>query len=213
MRRREWLERARLYLICEAYPGGREPEELLRPALRGGVDVVQLRDKSASQSEIVRAARTFRRLCDAYDALFVINDRPELSIACGADGVHLGQQDASIEQVRGLVGPDHLIGLSTHSPEQVDAVDGADYFAVGPVYATPTKPTYEPVGTELVRYAASHARLPFFAIGGIDSGNVAEIAAAGAGRVAVVRAIRDADDPEAAAHSLRAGLGAFAEVG
>ena len=105
-----------------------------------------------------------------------------------------------------MIGEDALIGLSTHSTDQVDAAVGVDYFCVGPVYATPTKPDYEPVGLELVRYAAGHATVPFFAIGGIDPGNVGEVVRAGAERVAVVRAIRDAGDPGAAARALRQGI-------
>jgi thiamine-phosphate pyrophosphorylase len=202
-RRRAWLGDARLYLVVEARPGGRDPEELLRAALQGGVDVVQLREKSGDEHAIVRAGRVFRRLCDAYDALFIVNDRPDLAIACAADGVHLGQDDGAAAAARRLVGDDLLIGLSTHSPGQVDAATEADYIAVGPVYATPTKPDYPPVGTELVSYAAAQARVPFFAIGGIDAGNVAEVVAAGAERVAVVRAIRDAPDPGQAALTLR----------
>ncbi|MGH2978232.1 MAG: thiamine phosphate synthase [Solirubrobacterales bacterium] len=212
-RRREWLRRARLYLVCEARPGGRDAEELLRPALQAGVDVVQLRDKDADEREIVRAGRVFRRLCDAYDALFIVNDRPELAIACAADGVHVGQDDAPPNEVRGMVGSDALIGLSTHSTEQVDAVSGVDYFCVGPVYATPTKPEYPPVGLDLVRYAAEHATEPFFAIGGIHPGNVREVARAGAQRVVVVRAIRDAADPGAAARALRQGIEAALPAG
>jgi thiamine-phosphate pyrophosphorylase len=202
-RRRAWLGRTRLYLICGARPGGRDPEELLRPALRGGVDIVQLRDKEASDPDIVDAGHVFRRLCDAYDALFLVNDSPELAIACGADGVHLGQDDADPREVRRLIGRDALIGLSTHSREQVAAAQGVDYIAVGPVHATPTKPEYPAVGLELVRYAAAHARVPFFAIGGIDSANVESVAEAGAERVAVVRAIGDAPEPGEAARMLR----------
>lgn len=203
-RRREWLGRSRLYLVCDMRPGDREPEELLRPALQGGVDIVQLREKHAEDRDIVRAGRVFRRLCDAYDALFIVNDRPELALACGADGVHLGQEDADPMQVRRMIGADALIGLSTHSPEQVDAATGVDYIGVGPVNATPTKPDYPPVGPELVTYAARHARVPFFAIGGIDAGTVEAAVDAGAERVAVVRAIRDAADPAEAAQTLRA---------
>jgi thiamine-phosphate pyrophosphorylase len=202
-RRHEWLGRARLYLVTEATPGGRDPEELLRAALQNGVDVVQLREKSGDDHAVVRAGRVFRRLCDAYDALFIVNDRPDLAIACAADGVHLGQDDGHVAAVRRLVGEDLVIGLSTHSPAQVDDATGVDYIAVGPVYATPTKPEYPPVGTELVEYAAANARVPFFAIGGIDPQNVAQVVAAGAGRVAVVRAIRDAADPAEAARVLR----------
>jgi thiamine-phosphate pyrophosphorylase len=201
-RRREWLARARLYLVTDARPG-EDLEGFLRVALQGGVDIVQLRDKAADAREVVRAGRLFRRLCDAYDALFVVNDRPDLAIACAADGVHLGQDDGEVAAARRLVGEDMLIGLSTHSRSQVDAARGVDYIAVGPVNATPTKPEYQPVGLELVRYAAERARTPFFAIGGIDPGNVGEVADAGAERVAVVRAIRDASDPGEAARMLR----------
>jgi thiamine-phosphate pyrophosphorylase len=190
-------------LILEARPGGRDPEALLRPALQGGVDVVQLREKSGDERAIVRAGRAFRRLCDAYDALFIVNDRPDLAIACAADGVHLGQDDGEAAAARGFIGDDLLIGLSTHSPQQVDAARAVDYIAVGPVHATPTKPEYAPVGTELVAYAAEHARVPFFAIGGIDTENVAEVVEAGAERVAVVRAIRDASVPAQVARTLR----------
>lgn len=203
-RRRAWLERARLYLVCEARPGEQEPELLLRPALQGGVDVVQLRDKSSDERDVVEAGRVFRRLCDAYDALFIVNDRPELAIACAADGVHIGQQDATVDEVRQVLGHDSLIGISTHSSEQIEEAQGADYVAVGPVFKTPTKPEYEPVGVGLVRWAAEHTGVPFFAIGGIDRSNVDEVLDAGAGRIAVVRAIRDAEDPGEAARELKA---------
>ena len=217
-RRHEWLRRARLYLVCEARPGGRDPEDLLRPALQAGVDVVQLREKDADDGDIVRAGRVFRRLCDAYDALFIVNDRPEVAMACAADGVHVGQDDPAPAEVRRMVGEDTLIGLSTHSADQVDAVSGVDfsgvdYFCVGPVYATPTKPDYEPVGLDLVRYAAEQATVPYFAIGGIDPDNVGEVVRAGAERVVVVRAIRDADDPGAAARALRQGIDAALPAG
>src|SRR3954471_2219005 len=131
-RRRAWLARTRLYLVCEARPGGRDPEDLLRPALRSGVDIVQLREKDAGERDVVHAGRVFRRLCDAYDALFIVNDRPDLAIACAADGVHLGQDDGEAAAARRLVGDDLLIGRSTHSPDQVDGARAVDYIAVGP---------------------------------------------------------------------------------
>ena len=211
-RRRVWLRDARLYLVCEARPNGHDPEELLRPALQAGVDVVQLREKDGDEREIVRAGRIFRRLCDAYDALFIVNDRPELAIACAADGVHIGQDDADPHEVRRMIGLDSLIGLSTHTPAQVDAAQAVDYISVGPVHATPTKPEYSEVGTALVQYAAEHAQVPFFAIGGIDAANVADVVAAGAARVAVVRAIRDADDPGSVARAIREGVEAAAQA-
>jgi thiamine-phosphate pyrophosphorylase len=212
-RRRAWLERARLYLVCEARPGGRDPEDLLRPALQGGVDVVQLRDKSGDEHEVLEGGRVFRRLCDAYDALFVVNDNPELAIACAADGVHVGQDDQSIEEVRKVLGGDSLVGVSTHSSTQIENAHGADYIAVGPVFRTPTKPRYEAVGLELVRWAAEHASTPFFAIGGISRGNVDDVLDAGADRIAVVRAIRDADDPGDAARELKGRIAASVGAG
>lgn len=214
-RRLDWLGRSRLYLICDVRPGGREPEEVLRPALQGGVDVVQLREKSASDRDIVEAGRIFRRLCDAYDALFIVNDQPELAVACAADGVHLGQDDGSVADVRRLVGKDALIGLSTHSSEQIAAASLADvdYIAVGPVHRTPTKPDYEPVGVELVSVAAELAPAPFFAIGGIDADNVGAVLDAGAERIAVVRAICDAADPGDAARALRGAIEARSRAG
>jgi thiamine-phosphate pyrophosphorylase len=138
-------------------------------------------------------------VCDLAGALLIVNDRPDLALACDADGVHVGQDDEAVDAVRRRVGPDVLIGLSTHSPEQIDAAGDADYLGVGPVFETATKPGLEPVGVELVRYAAEHATKPWFAIGGIDAARAAEI---GAERIAVVRAIRDAADPRAAAQEL-----------
>ena len=202
-RRVDWLERSRLYLVCDSNPGGRPVETVLRAALKNGVNIAQLRDKDAKESELVEAGRVFRRLCDAYDALFIVNDRPDLALACTADGLHLGQDDESVEEARKIVGPDMIIGLSTHSPEQVEAAEGCDYISVGPVFETPTKPEYQPVGLDLVGTAASKAKHPFFAIGGINSENLSPVLEAGAIRVAVVRAIAEAGDPAAATRELR----------
>lgn len=205
-RRLSWLALAQLYFICDLAPGGRSVEDVLRPALQSGADIVQLRDKWASENELVNAARIFRRLCDAYDALFIVNDRPDLALACCADGVHLGQNDISASQARRVVGNDLLIGLSTHTEGQIEAAlsDGAcDYISTGPVFETPTKPDYEAVGLELVRHAAQSIKIPFFAIGGIDTENIETVVAAGAQRVAVVRAIAQAAYPEAAAKKLK----------
>ena len=195
------LHDARLYYIC-----GIDRLATVEPALRGGVDVFQLRDKDAPDDELLRAAQILRRLCDDHDALFVVNDRPDLAVAAGADGVHLGQEDMAIAEARAIVGPGRLIGRSTHSPEQVDGATGADYIGVGPVHATPTKLGRPAVGVEVVRYAAAHARVPFFAIGGLDETTLPAAVAAGATRAAVVRAISEATDPEAAARRLRAAL-------
>ena len=188
------LAGSRLYLVLEARPHGSEPDALLDAALRGGVDVVQLRDKELRDDELVAAAAPFRRACDAHGALFVLNDRPDLVEACAADGVHVGQDDMPAAEARALVGPERLVGLSTHSRAEMEAADGVDYIGVGTIFVTPTKAD-DAVGLELVRIAAEAARVPWFAIGGIDLGNVELVAVAGARGVAVVRAIRDADGP------------------
>ena len=201
---RERLRRARLYLVVDA-----AAEHVLGPALRGGVDMVQLRDKHADEESILRAAARFRSACDQHDALFWLNDRPDLALECGADGVHVGQDDESVAEVRSRVGPDLLIGLSTHSPKQFDAGlrSEADQLSVGPVWETPTKAGRPAAGLDYVRYAAEHGgERPWFAIGGIDSGNLAQVVAAGARRVVVLRAIRDSSDPQGAARSLAVAL-------
>ena len=205
--RRERLAEARLYFVTEVRPN---LEELLAAALAGGVDMVQLRDKPASDAELTRAAAVFRRLCDEHGALFWLNDRPDLVEACGADGVHVGQDDMPVSAVRSAVGEEVLVGLSTHSPEQLDAALSsgvADQLSVGPVWETPTKAGRTAAGLPYVRYAAQVAGdRPWFAIGGIDLGNVRAVTQAGASRIVVVRAIRDAEDPAAAASELRAAL-------
>jgi thiamine-phosphate pyrophosphorylase len=204
--RRERLERSRLYFVTDIHP---QVERVLRGALDGGVDMVQLRDKRASDAELLAAAELFRRLCDEHGALFWLNDRPELALRAGADGVHVGQEDEPVEAVRERVGEDVLVGLSTHSPEQLERglAGGADQLSVGPVYETPTKEGRPAAGLGYVRHAASVAgERPWFAIGGIDLDNVREVTSAGAKRIVVVRAIRDAADPRAAAAALRAAV-------
>ena len=177
-------------------------------ALEGGADVIQLRDKHASDDDLVTAGLELGTECRRHDALFVLNDRPDLALECGADGVHVGQDDVPVERVRELAGDRLVVGVSTHSPAQVDAAERsvADYFAVGPVHATPTKPGRSAVGLQLVRHAAAHAEMPWFAIGGIDGASVHAVVEAGATRIAVVRAITEASDPETAARMLRAAL-------
>lgn len=207
--RRARLAAARLYLVCDASPSAGELPDTLRGAMAGGVDIFQLRDKQLPDGELAAVANATRALCERLgppNPLLIVNDRPHIALDVGADGVHVGQDDMAAAEVRALVGADMLIGLSTHSPEQIDAVDASlvDYIGVGPIHATPTKPGRPAVGAELVRYAAAHAQVPFFAIGGLDAGNLADVLDAGAGRVCVLRAIADAADPERAARELRA---------
>ena len=200
---RDALHAARLYLVC-----GEQSDAFLERALHGGVDIVQLRLKDAGEDSIVATARRYAAVCHAHGVPLILNDRPDLVAAAGADGAHVGQDDTPVAQARALVGPDRIVGLSTHSPAQIDAAAAepeVDYIGVGPVHATPTKPGRPAVGLDLVRYATAHAATPFFAIGGINAGNAADVRAAGATRFAVVRAITGARDPEAAARVLRSG--------
>ena len=148
------------------------------------------------------------RCCRQHGALFVVNDRPDLAAACGADGVHVGQDDVPVAEARAAVGEDRIVGLSTHSPAQIDAAAsaGVDYIGVGPVHATPTKPGRPAVGVELVSYAAGHAQVPWFAIGGINPTNVDAVVDAGAERVVVVRALTQSAHPELTASVLRGAL-------
>jgi thiamine-phosphate pyrophosphorylase len=197
---RDRLSHSRLYLVLAAADA-----RVLEPALRGGVDVVQLRDKELSDDELVAAAEPFRTACEAHGALFVLNDRPDLVEACGAHGVHVGRSDLPVAEARTLVGPDRLVGISVSTVDELGDVTGADYVGVT-AFATPTKEDAVAGGLDLLRLSAKTLRVPWFAIGGVDLSNVAEVTAAGAPGVAVVRAIRDAADPEAAARELRAAL-------
>jgi thiamine-phosphate pyrophosphorylase len=203
--RRERLPRSRLYLVLDARPHRKDPSAFLDAALRGGVDIVQLRDKELGDDALVAAAEPFRADCEEHGALFILNDRPDLVEACGADGVHVGRSDLPVSEARELIGADRLLGFSASTIGELADVGGADYVGVT-AFATPTKGDAVAGGLELLRVAAETLTVPWFAIGGITQENVAAVAAAGAPGVAVVRAIRDAYDPEAAARALRAAL-------
>jgi thiamine-phosphate pyrophosphorylase len=206
--RRARLRDCRLYLVCDRHPGGRPLLDVLEAALRGGVDLFQLRDKHATDAELLEAAGEARELCARHGALMFVNDRPDLAVAANADGVHVGQDDLPVDKARAIAGRERLVGLSTHGPAQSDASAHADvdYIAVGPVHATPTKAGRPAIGLDPVRHAAATVARPWFAIGGIDSGNVGEVLDAGATRIVVVRAIAEAADPERAAATLRAAI-------
>jgi len=200
--RRARLHKARLYLVTDAGASS----EVLSAALEGGVDMLQLRDPHLGDEDLLGAAARFRSLCDEHGALLWLNDRPDLALRAGADGVHVGQDDMGVAEARRLAGGELLVGLSTHSPEQLEEgiAAGADQLSVGPVWETPTKPGRPAAGLEYVRHAAERRPpVPWFAIGGIDVERARVVAEAGASRAVVVRAVRDAHDPRGAAAAIR----------
>jgi thiamine-phosphate pyrophosphorylase len=201
MNRRRRLDRARLYVVTGARP---DLPGFLDAILGAGVDLIQLREKDAEAGELLRWGRVFREAADHHGALFIVNDRPDVALALEADGVHLGQDDLPPAVAREILGPQAIIGLSTHGPEQWDGASWeADYLCTGPVWETPTKEGRPAVGLDAIRYAAkSEERRPWFAIGGIDPDNLPEAVDAGATRIVVVRAVTEAKDPGAAVRSL-----------
>jgi len=190
---------SRLYLITAARP---DLEPFLEAAVRGGVDIVQVREKSLADGELLTALRRAREVTRRLGVPLVVNDRPDLARLAEADYVHVGQEDLPVAAARAF---GVAVGQSTHAPAELDATE-ADYAGVGPVFETPTKEGRPAAGLECVRYAAANARVPWFAIGGVDESTVGDVVAAGAGRIAVVRAIGDAADPERAAAVLRRAL-------
>jgi thiamine-phosphate pyrophosphorylase len=188
-----------LHLITPVRP---DLEDFLEAAVGGGVDIVQVREKEFADGRLLRELERARAITRRLGVPLVVNDRPDLAALVGADFVHVGREDLPVAAARRFVGG---VGLSTHAPDEIERAQ-ADYIGVGPVFATPTKPGRPAVGLELVRHAAEHAPVPWFAIGGIDARSVHDVVAAGARRIAVVRAIGDAPDPEAAAKKLREAL-------
>lgn len=219
---------ARLYLCTDARKGRGDFEAFVDAAYAGGVDVIQLRDKLLEAAEELELLEVLRQSAHRHGRLWAVNDRADLASLSGAPVFHIGQKDIPFEAARGFLGKDTIIGQSTHDPQQIEAAiaaspgrSGLDYFCVGPVWATPTKPGRSAVGLELVRYAAEAIRraeavdlgkvdnvMPWFAIGGIDLGNVEQVVEAGARRIVVVRAITEADDPAEAARALLIALDA-----
>ncbi len=208
--RRARLVDARLYLCTDRRDGAAGLAAFLDAVLGAGVDLVQLRDKHADRDTVVRTSAVFREAAHRHGALFVLNDDPALAAEVGADGVHVGQDDASVAEAREAVGPDAIVGLSTHSEGELDAglATAADYLAVGPVHATPTKAGRPAIGLDPVRHAAATAGdRPWFVTGAMSFETAPEVLAAGARRLVVVRALTEAADAAAAAHALAQQLG------
>ncbi|WP_415857252.1 thiamine phosphate synthase [Sinomonas sp. G460-2] len=226
---------AQLYVCTDARHGRGDFASFLDAAFSGGVDIIQLRDKQLEAAEELELLEVLRAAAERHGKLWAVNDRADIALLSGAPVFHVGQKDLSLAATRRVLGDTVAVGLSTHAPEQVDAAiaaaapsatddggTGLSYFCTGPLWATPTKPGRTPVGLALVEYAARRTAeslaarqptLPWFAIGGIDHGNVAQVVEAGASRVVVVRAITEADDPADAAARLRAQLPELAPAG
>ncbi len=191
--KKEILEQAVLYLVTAPSP---ELFRIIEEALQAGVRMVQLRNKTALGGKLLHQAKGLRELTSRYGALFIVNDRIDIALLSEADGVHLGQEDISLTHARKLLGKGKLVGISTHCIEEAIRAqeEGADYIGVGPIHATPTKAGRPSVGMEYLRQVKSKIGIPFFAIGGIDLGNLDEVIDAGAERVAVVRAVMETEE-------------------
>lgn len=208
-RRLAALDAARLYLCTDARTAQGDLEAFLHAAYEGGVDIIQLRDKGLEARAEIAALELLARVATEHGRMFAVNDRADIALLVGADVFHVGQGDLTTAQARTVLGPDVVIGRSTHSLDQArEAAEdpGLDYFCVGPVWATPTKPGRPAVGLDLVADAAEIGAKPWFAIGGIDIERVGQVRAAGAERVVVVRAITQAAQPRDAATMLRNAL-------
>ena len=203
--RLQQLKAARLYLVTS-------PSEnlfaIVEAALKGGLTLVQYRDKNTDDLIRFENAQKLCQLCHDYGALFLVNDRVDLALAVNADGIHLGQQDLPIAIARQILGPNRIIGRSTTNPQEMAKAiaEGADYIGVGPVYETPTKVGKAAAGLDYVSYAAENSPVPWFAIGGIDQTNLGDVLKAGAKQVAVVREIMQSPDPTKATQDLLAQL-------
>lgn len=203
------FENFRLYAVTDLREEDPQIFEKVKAAYRGGADMVQLRSKNLSDRALYEIGLRFRKIADRFRKLFFVNDRVDLALAVGADGVHLGQEDLSMEGVRKIYPRgDIFIGKSTHSLAQALQAqkEGADYIGVGPVFKTPTKPNYQPVGLELIRQVNKRVCIPFVCIGGIDPANIGEVLQAGGTRVAAVRAVFDAPNVYKAAQTFRTAL-------
>jgi thiamine-phosphate pyrophosphorylase len=207
---RDRLAAARLYLCTDARTERGDLAEFADAALSGGVDIIQLRDKTIEARQELAALAVLAEACRRHGKLLAVNDRADVAHAAGSDVLHLGQDDLPVPAARALLGDDVLIGRSCHAEAEVDAAavePGADYFCTGPVWPTPTKPGRPAPGLGLVRHAAAlRTERPWFAIGGIDLTNLHDVLAAGARRIVVVRAVTEAEDPFQAATALARAL-------
>lgn len=204
----ERLEKTRLYVLLDGQTDSRTLQHLVENLVGAGADILQLRDKHLPDTELLARARLIRKVTEGSETLLVINDRPDLAVLSRADGVHLGQDDLSVKDARRILGPDRLVGVSTHSLQQARraVLDGSDYIGVGPTFPSGTKQFEAFPGVSLLQAVSAEVRLPAFAIGGITSENLGEVLAAGFTRIAVSGAVTQASDPGTAVSELRARL-------
>lgn len=197
------LQDKKLYLVTNSDKFENDDAFLnaVAASLKGGISLIQLREKDASAVRVIELGKKIRSLCSMYNALFIMNDRVDIAKIVEADGVHLGQDDVDIHSAKEILGPSAIIGISTHCPGQAikAQTDGADYISVGPIFGTPTKPDRQALGIDCVTWTSKNIEIPFYAIGGIDLNNVQEVLDLGATRVAVVSAIINNRNPEQAA--------------
>ena len=199
------MSQRRLYL-CVAH---REDMALFLPSvLRGGVDVVQLREKDLPIDRQITPARLMLSICRDFDVPFIVNDSPELALEVGADGVHVGQEDVSVAACRALLGDDAIIGLSTHSREEFDAAlpQPATYFSAGPLVPTPTKPGRSGTGLAYALECQARSDRPVYVTGGVSADNIGSLVEAGLRHFVVVRSLTEATDPETSARAIRGAL-------
>ncbi|WP_010587771.1 thiamine phosphate synthase [Schlesneria paludicola] len=198
------LDSQRLYVLVQSQQCSSNLESVVKSALDAGVRLIQLREKTLSDRDFVNLARRLRKWTASQEALLIINDRPDIAVVSEADGVHVGQDELTVHDARRVVGPNRIVGVSTHSIEQARAavLDGADYLGVGPTFQSGTKSFSEFPGTHFVAQVAAEIRLPWYAIGGIDTSNIEEVVRAGATRVAVSGAICRTPSPAVAAKHL-----------
>lgn len=204
------LSDKKLYLVTnsDSFESDDEFLDAIASALEGGVDILQLREKTMPANRILELGKKIKQLCLQYETLFIVNDRIDIAALLEADGVHLGQDDLSVADARAILGDKCIVGVSTHAPAQAQKAveDGADYIGMGPVFATPTKEGRIPVGLEYVKWVSENIDIPAFGIGGIDTENVDEVLSAGAKRIAVVRAIINAKSPQKEVEKFRGKL-------
>ncbi len=209
---KERLNRAHLYCITQRPASGQTVEKMVEQACMGGADVIQFREKNISVRELTALSKKLIEISRRFGALFIVNDRLDAALASGADGVHLGQDDLPIDAARRIADAylssaqsNFLIGCSTHSLDQAEEAQnlGADYVGCGPIFSTPTKPDYAAVGLDLVGEYRKNIKIPFVAIGGIDRSNIDQAIGAGAGCIAVVRAVFGSNDIESSARFLK----------